>query len=165
MRKLVLLILLMVSSSVLFAQDFKFSKSALDEVLLTTTNHEITLQNILNKYKGKTVLVDVWASWCKDCLAGLPKVKKLQSEFKGDVVYLFLSLDKEVSSWNKGIKKYDVKGEHYFIKEGWKGALGNSIKLNWIPRYMVINKSGNVVLFKAISADDKSLVKAIKTDI
>jgi hypothetical protein len=34
-----------------------------------------------------------------------------------------------------------------------KGTFGQSIDLDWIPRYMVINKEGAVVIYRAIETD------------
>ena len=37
-------------------------------------------QNILLKHQGKKILIDIWASWCRDCVVTLPELKKLQQE-------------------------------------------------------------------------------------
>ncbi len=138
-----------------------FSETAKQDVFLTLDNQEITFQDILNSYEGKTVLIDVWASWCSDCLKGMPKVKQLQNEYP-EVTYLFLSLDKKVEAWKNGIKKYEVNGEHYYMQSGWKGDFGAFLDLDWIPRYLVIDKKGNIELFKAITADDEKIKQAIE---
>ena len=91
----------------------------------------------------------------------MPKVQKLREE-NPEVVFLFLSLDKEIESWKHGIEKYGVVGENYFIPEGWKGDFCSSIDLDWIPRYMVVNAEGEISLYKAIETDDKNLLSALK---
>ncbi len=142
-------------------QQKSFSEAALNDVFLSETNKEITLSEILQQYKGKTVFIDIWASWCKDCIVGMPKVQKLR-EKNSEIVFLFLSLDKETDSWKHGIEKYGVVGENYFIASGWKGSFCSSIDLDWIPRYMVINSEGEISLYKAIETNDKNLLKALK---
>ncbi len=143
------------------AQETSFTKEALNDVFLSENGKEITLSETLKQYQGKTVFIDVWASWCKDCIAGMPKVQKLRKE-NPDIVFLFLSLDKETDSWKHGIEKYGVIGENYFITSGWKGALCSSIDLDWIPRYMIVNPDGKISLYKAIKTDDANLLKALK---
>ncbi len=143
------------------AQQKTFSEEALSEKLIATDNSETTLSEVLKQYKGKTIFIDVWASWCKDCIAGMPKVQKLREE-NPEIVFLFLSLDKETDSWKHGIEKYGVDGKNYFIPAGWKGAFCSSIDLDWIPRYMVINPKGEISLYKAIEADDENLIKILK---
>ena len=116
------------------------------------------------EYKGKTVLIDVWASWCPDCVKGMPKVKTLQKDFP-NVTYLFISMDKNYEAWLKGIEKYDVKGEHFLTTDGMKGVFGSSINLDWIPRYMIVDKEGKIALFKAIEADDEKLIATLKEQV
>jgi len=107
-------------------------------------------------------VIDVWDSWCPDCIKGMPKVEALQKEFP-EAVYLFLSYDKTPESWAKGIEKYAVNGEHYLILSKWKGGtFNNSIDLDWIPRYIVLDKTGKIALYRAIEADDEKLISTIK---
>ena len=144
------------------AQKTEFSKEALADKMLSADGTELVFSDILKKYEGKTVIIDIWASWCPDCVKGMPKVVELQKQFP-DVVYLFLSYDKTPESWSKGIEKYGVQGEHYLILSKWKGGtFSNSIDLDWIPRYMVLNKKGEISLYKAIEADDEKLISTIK---
>ncbi|HNP68178.1 MAG TPA: TlpA disulfide reductase family protein [Aequorivita sp.] len=143
------------------AQQKSFSEAALNEKFLSENDVEISFSEILQQYKGKTIFIDIWASWCKDCIVGMPKVQKLREE-NPDVVFLFLSLDKETESWKNGIEKYGVVGENYFIPEGWKGDFCSSIDLDWVPRYMVVNPEGEISLYKAIETNDENLLKALK---
>jgi thiol-disulfide isomerase/thioredoxin len=143
------------------AQQKSFSEAALNEKFLSENNVEISFSEILQQYKGKTVFIDIWASWCKDCIVGMPKVQKLREE-NPDVVFLFLSLDKETESWKNGIEKYGVVGENYFIPAGWKGDFCSSIDLDWVPRYMIVNPEGEISLYKAIETNDENLLKALK---
>jgi thiol-disulfide isomerase/thioredoxin len=139
-----------------------FKKEALKNKMVALDGSTIAFKDILKKYKGKTVVVDVWASWCSDCIKGMPKVKALQSQFP-NATYLFLSMDKTAEAWQKGIQKHEVTGEHYMATDGMKGVFGKSIDLNWIPRYMVIDKKGKIALFRAIEADDIKLIETLNT--
>lgn len=143
------------------AQQKTFSEAALGDVFLSENGKKVSFSEILQQYKGKTVFIDVWASWCKDCIDGMPKVQKLREE-NPEIVFLFLSLDKETDSWKHGIEKYSVVGENYFIPSGWKGSFCASIDLDWIPRYMVVNSEGQISLYKAIETNDENLLKALK---
>lgn len=156
-----LLILLISVFSCNFEVPTQFSEEALNDTFITLEGENIAFKNILETHKGKTIVIDLWATWCRDCIVGMPKVKALQSEFK-DVVFVFLSLDKSQKAWKSGIEKYKLSGEHYYMQSGWDGVFGDFINLNWIPRYMVINKAGNIELFKAVKADDDKLIQAIK---
>lgn len=139
----------------------EFSQKALNDTFISLKGKELTFQHVLNKYKNKKVFIDIWASWCADCIKGMPKVVALQKKHK-DVVYLFLSLDTTQEEWKKGIKKYNVNGEHYLVTSGWKGDFGNFVNLSWIPRYMVIDENSKITLFKSVHADDDKITEVLK---
>lgn len=144
----------------LVQQDFPDS---VKQVPLTQLGgEEIPFSEMIDKYKGKKVVIDYWASWCKDCVGGLPKVKDLQNITKDlDVVYVFLSIDKEEEKWKAAIDKFNIKGEHYWIKEGWKNPFSNYIVTDWIPRYLLINEEGRITMSKVIRATDPKMLNAI----
>ena len=143
-------------------EDTAFKKEGLENVMVNKENEAITFAEILKKYEGKTIVIDVWASWCSDCIKGMPKVKALQEKYP-DATYLFISMDKTYEAWLKGIEKYEVKGEHYLTSDGMKGVFGKSINLDWIPRYMVVDKTGKIALYKVIEADDEKLIKTLES--
>lgn len=156
MKQILFIIIVIFTSFSTEAQEISFSKEALNDIFISQNEEEISFSEILNKYKGKTILIDIWAGWCKDCIEGLPKVKKLQKKNK-EIVFLFLSLDKTPENWKKAIAVFEIKGEHYLNKTGWKSDFNKSIKLDWIPRYMIVNPEGEINLFKAVKADDERI--------
>lgn len=145
------------------AQDkTSFSAEALSTKMRTLEGNEIAFKDVLARFKGKTIVIDVWASWCPDCIKGMPKVHALQKQFP-EAVYLFLSYDRADDKWKQGIEKYNVNGEHYHVGTNMKqGAFAEDIDLDWIPRYMVVDKTGKIALFRAIEADDEKLIATLK---
>ena len=63
----------------------RFRQEALSQRIMAVNGEYITFEETLNIYRGKPVLIDVWASWCPDCIKGMPKVHDLQNQFK-DIV-------------------------------------------------------------------------------
>ena len=145
------------------AQQKEFSKKSQSEKLTDFDGKEIEFKDVLAKYKGKTVVMEVWASWCGDCVGAMPKVKELQTN-NPDVVYVFISMDKSFDKWKAGIEKHQLKGEHYWVNDekGMKGSFGKSIDLDWIPRYIIINKEGKVELYKAIETEFDKINATLK---
>jgi len=163
MKKILLLpIVLLAMVSCTQAQETStFTEEALSSKMKSVEGKEIAFKDILEQYKGKTVVIDVWASWCPDCKKGMPKVHALQKQFP-DVAYLFLSYDREDARWLKGIESFGTKGDNYHVGTNMKeGAFSKSVKLDWIPRYMVVDKTGKIALFKAIEADDAKLIETL----
>ena len=139
----------------------QFSEAALNDEFVTLNGDSVLFKTILEKHLGNTVFIDVWASWCKDCLEGLPSVKELQQKHP-EVDFVYLSLDKTQKAWKKGINRLEIKGDHYFMQSGWKGAMGTFLDLDWIPRYMIIDKQGSIKVFKAIKTTDITLLNNLK---
>lgn len=163
MKKLLLLPIVLFSMiSCSQAQETAFTKAALDSKMTSLDGKEVTFKEVLDKHKGKTLVIDVWASWCPDCIKGMPKVHDLQKQFP-NVDYVFLSYDRVDDKWKEGIEKYAVKGDNYHVGKSMKeGDFARDIKLDWIPRYMVVDKNGKIALFKAIEADDANLIAILK---
>ena len=79
MKKLLFSFLL--GSTLLNCQSDKittFSEAALKDEFITIDENVVPFSAILEQHKGQTIFIDIWASWCKDCRKGLPKVKELQ---------------------------------------------------------------------------------------
>jgi thiol-disulfide isomerase/thioredoxin len=136
------------------AQEKQFSEKALQGKLTTTEGKVVSFESILEENKGKNLVIEVWASWCGDCVKAMPKVKELQAN-NPDVTYVFISADKAMDKWKEGIAKHELQGNHYWIddKDGMKGSFGKSIDLDWIPRYIVVDQTGKVLLYRAIETD------------
>lgn len=152
MKKTLILFFAFASFSCSQAQKNSFSKEALSETLLSFDGNQVAFKDILEKYKGKTLVIEVWASWCGDCVKAMPKIKELQTN-NPDVTYVFISMDKTVENWKIGITKYEIKGDHYMANDQMKGVFAKAIDLDWIPRYIIIDKTGKIVLYRAIETD------------
>ena len=165
MIKKIILVLSLFLVSCNFETPTQFSEKALNDTVVALDDSSASFKDVVNKYKGKKVLIDVWASWCADCIKGLPNVKELQKEFP-EVVFLFLSVDERQNSWKKGIQRFKINGEHYNLPKGMKkGDFVDFLNLNWIPRYLVIDEKGGSTLFKATKASDKSIIEALRKSI
>lgn len=162
MKKIFALFIAFVAISCTNAQQkTAFSKEALSETLLSTDGNQVAFKDILKKYKGKTVVIEVWASWCGDCVKAMPKIKELQAN-NPDVAYLFISMDKAADKWKTGIEKHELKGQHFMANDQMKGVFGKAIDLDWIPRYIIIDKKGKIVLYRAIETDFDKINETLK---
>ncbi|MGI9526069.1 MAG: TlpA family protein disulfide reductase [Weeksellaceae bacterium] len=125
-----------------------------------------TIEEILKQHQGQNVIIEIWASWCADCIKAMPKVAKFQEE-NPEVKFIFISVDEESDKWKNGIHKYmkrfGVQGEHYHFTNGWDrsgdNAFINFIGLDWIPRYMLVGKDGQIIVYYAKSIEDKNISK------
>jgi hypothetical protein len=91
----------------------------------------------------------------------MPKIQELQTN-NPDVDYMFISMDKTDNQWKEGIAKYDLKGEHFMAKDQMKGVFAKAIDLDWIPRYIIIDKTGKIVLYRATETDFEQINTTLK---
>lgn len=100
----------------------------------------------LSDFRGKVVLVDVWATWCGPCRGELPHLKKLEEEMKGkEVVFIGVSVDEEKNhaKWKKFIVDEQLPGIQLFAN-GWS-KITKDYKITGIPRFMVFDREGKIV--------------------
>ena len=166
MNKLIILIGLTINS-LGFSQEVpkvlktSFSKEALAQKVTDTNGKTITLNKIIKQHKGKILVIDLWASWCRDCLNAMPKAKELEAN-NPNVDFVFLSLDRNYDAWKNGLVKHQMENkENYWFHEGWKNTFNNYIDLNWIPRYLVVNQKSGIAKYYAIVPDDPEIQKTI----
>jgi thiol-disulfide isomerase/thioredoxin len=161
MKKIAVLFISFLAFSCTNAQKSTFSKEALSETLLTTEGNQVAFQDIIKAHQGKTVVIEVWASWCGDCVKAMPKIKELQAN-NPNVAYVFISMDKTADKWKIGIEKHELKGNHYMANDQMKGVFGKAIDLDWIPRYIILDKTGKIVLYRAIETDFDTINETLK---
>lgn len=161
MKKIIPFIFILLFISCNFETPKNFSEKALQSNLFTVENKSINLNDILEKHKGKKILIDIWASWCADCVRGFPTIKNLHQQYP-EVVFVFLSVDKTNIAWKKGISRFNLTGEHYLVENDFESPLSEFLGLSWIPHYMIIDEKGNISLFKATKATDENIIEALK---
>ena len=112
---------------------------------MTDVAPENTLQTILDKYKGKTILVDIWATWCGPCKLGHEKMKPLKEELSDkDIVYVYLtSSTSNYEEWKKYIA--DISGEHYYLTNEQLGAVFKQLEGTGYPTYAVFSPDGEKI--------------------
>ncbi|MDC8105444.1 MULTISPECIES: TlpA family protein disulfide reductase [Chryseobacterium] len=138
-----------------------FSKEALQQKLENEEGKSITMQEILNQHKGKVVVIDFWAGWCRDCLKALPKAQELEKN-NPNIDFVFLSLERSKEGFDKSLERFDMKDkDNYWFASGWKNDFNNYIDLNWIPRYMVIDQKSAIAKYYAISPEDPEIQATI----
>lgn len=139
----------------------KFSKEALAQKLEDKDGKAISINEILKQHKGKILILDFWAGWCRDCLKAFPKAKELEAK-NPNVNFVFLSLERSKEGFLKSLDRFEMADEeNYWFASGWKNDFNNYIDLNWIPRYIVVDQKSAIAKYYAISPDDPDIQKTI----
>tara|TARA_B110000208_G_C11795078_1_gene439190 strand:- start:1112 stop:2284 length:1173 start_codon:yes stop_codon:yes gene_type:complete len=101
----------------------------------------------LSSLRGKIVLIDFWASWCRPCRAENPNVVRLYNQYKskGFEVYSF-SLDNDKSKWEEAIKADGlVWNSHTSDLKQWQTEAINIYGFGSIPFTVLIDRKGKVL--------------------
>lgn len=104
-------------------------------------------QNLsLKSFRGKYVLVDFWAGWCKPCRMENPNVVAAYNKFKGkNFTVLGVSLDKEKDSWVKAISEDQLFWNHVSDLKYWNSAVVPLYSIEGIPFNVLVDPNGIVI--------------------
>jgi len=122
-----------------------------DTAFIGKPAYDFTLPDVNDKmvsmkdFKGKVVVIDVWATWCGPCKAQMPFLKEIEEHYKGNenVVFAGISLDaqKDKQKWLDMIKEKELDGVQ--LLDDFGKTFGRKYKMIAIPRFLIIDKKGN----------------------
>ena len=120
---------------------------------------------ILSKFRGHTLLIDFWATWCGPCKMGHKEMAPVKEACKDkDIVYIYIAGENSPEgAWKNMIP--DIPGEHFRITQSQWDYLSKNLGVSGVPTYIFVDKNGNMV-HKAVGfpgADEmkKQLQKAL----
>ena len=100
----------------------------------------------LSSFKGKYVLVDFWASWCKPCRMENPNVLSAYERFKSkNFTVLGVSLDRSREAWIKAIQDDKLAWSQVSDLKFWNNAVAQQYRIQQIPQNFLIDPNGKIV--------------------
>lgn len=122
----------------------------------------------MDDWKGKTVVLVFWASWCEDCQKQMPKMaefEKIASQY-GDVSFLYINR-------TDGKRETRETAENYFEELGVSGRMYydiselayNTLGIQNIPTTLFLDKEGRIAAWSPKQIEEESEFEALLKDV
>ncbi len=95
----------------------------------------------VSSLKGKTVVMDFWATWCAPCRAQKPMIENVMKHYAGakDIIFIAVDADEDQSLVRPFVKEQEWKDAGYF-----EGGLARNLNVSEIPTVLVVDPAGQI---------------------
>ncbi len=124
----------------------------------------------LSDFRGKYVYIDFWTTWCGPCLKEFPTLKELETEYAGrNIEFVYISLeapqdhgndpDEARAAWRTFVQERELGGVQLFSDHNFDSEFIKDYKIEFIPRYVLIDPEGNIVSPDAPRPSNPTLIE------
>lgn len=113
-----------------------------------------SFREITQRFQGQYIFIDIWASWCPDCISEFKYndvLKNFLKEKNIPIVYIAFERSPDREKWKLYLNRYQLTGNHVKCSDALKEDLYRILGTRsvWIPRYMLVNPWGEIVILDA----------------
>ncbi len=95
-----------------------------------------------SEFKGKTIFLNFWATWCPPCIAEMPNIQALYESIDDDnIVFVMVSLDEDKDKARAFLERKEFTMPVYFLNGRKPGVYDSSV----VPTTYIISPEGKVV--------------------
>lgn len=116
-----------------------FRKANYNIPLITLDGNDFELE----EFKGKTIFLNFWATWCPPCIAEMPNIQALYESVENDSIqFVMVSLDEDHQKARSYLERKEYTFPVYFLNGRKPGTYDSSV----VPTTYVISPSGEIVM-------------------
>ena len=134
--------------------------------LANISEGEKLLKKLIEPYKGKFVLLDIWGTWCGPCREALSHSTEEYARLKDyDIQYLYLANESPQDAWENVIKEYNVSGPnvaHYNLPTDQQAAIEHHLGIHAWPTYKLFNRNGQLLDLHVDARDLEKLANLLE---
>lgn len=166
-------------------QKVAIMQSRMDSVAVGKLVPDFSMRNERNEkvnfssFLGTTVVIDVWATWCKPCIQLSPWFEKESEKFKDEnLAFISVSVDERKVMWNNYVEKRDANYNRYWVGDSDENPIvwltyqefeispGKKVWAEGIPKFIIVNEEGVIEALDfgqpGVSAFRRAIRKALK---
>lgn len=136
-----------------------------NDIVKGLSDGEQIFKKLVEPYKGKIILIDVWGTWCGPCKYDLSHSQEEYERLKPyDMVFMYLANTSPEESWKNVIKEYNVTGDnvvHYRLPDNQQKAVQEYLKVEHYPTNRLVDKDGSLLDVEVYVGDLPSLEDTI----
>ena len=116
--------------------------------VVSTTGDSLAFVDVLSKYRGRYLYVDLWASWCAPCRAVMPASEALREEFRDQAVaFMYLAIRDTPRKWELAVRQEGLTDHdgNYLALNADTAPYLKELGVRSIPRYLLYGPNGQLV--------------------
>lgn len=115
----------------------------------------------LSKYKGKYVVIDLWATWCGPCKQIRPvfETRSYQYRYDDHIQFISVSLDEDQSKWQNYLKTKTSNVPQFWLTNA--EQFMTKYKIQSIPRFIIVDPQGRIFNFNTPFPDEDNFVEIL----
>ncbi len=111
-------------------------------------------------FKGSYIYIDVWATWCKPCIAELPYLKKLKEKYKdANIKFVSINTNSFKTDWKNFLKARNLEGIQLYAGEDER--FRTLFKAEQVPQFLLFNPKGKISTAVAPRPSETELIELL----
>ncbi|MEJ5106357.1 thioredoxin-like domain-containing protein [Chryseobacterium sp. MYb328] len=117
--------------------------------------------HLLSEYRGKYVIIDLWATWCGPCKQIRPifDTRSHQYRYYDNIQFISISLDESQSKWQNYLKTKPSKIPQFWLSDA--NEFMNRYKIQSIPRFIIIDPAGKIFNLNSPFPDEDNFIEIL----